>query len=439
MAEGDKDWVYYASELERIFAEEADPRVLARKRELSALLKSKDQTNDVAAYLKKYSLKKLKNDLNMFIDERRATFKTVFLDQLSRDFLDSNGTPFLEALGDMEKSGELDPRAKQAHLNPANVVSLQTNQDIDLQRVGHESRNGHDMTETGGQGIVLGTAAVSDKKSPRRMILPTRDSSDDVSQEVQNCNVASKQSKTPTSVSLAVPSKEGMPLSRNFGLEVMRSCSPHLSVSIEGEKIHQTRKPSRTNKNVTISGVESDADTQVVERLNIDDEKCEGEGYRKEGAQSPSHSESGSDRRHFQKTVATQVVRRKTTGLPSERRTLEPDRKRASTCSPEAKIAERRDNEKSVIKNESLPLDAEEIYEVDYLDIGDDGQEEICHKCGLDGDLTCCDRCPISMHLKCIEVLGLRVPKSNEDWCCPICVAVKASQGAREAAKMISL
>lgn len=163
----------------------------------------------------------------------------------------------------MEKSGELDPRAKQAHLNPANVVSLQTNQDIDLQRVGHESRNGHDMTETGGQGIVLGTAAVSDKKSPRRMILPTRDSSDDVSQEVQNCNVASKQSKTPTSVSLAVPSKEGMPLSRNFGLEVMRSCSPHLSVSIEGEKIHQTRKPSRTNKNVTISGVESDADTQV--------------------------------------------------------------------------------------------------------------------------------------------------------------------------------
>lgn len=146
--------------------------------------------------------------------------------------------------------------------------------------------------------------------------------------------------------------------------------------------------------------------------------------------------QSGSDRRHFQKTVATQVVRRKTTGLPSERRTLEPDRKRASTCSPEAKIAERRDNEKSVIKNESLPLDAEEIYEVDYLDIGDDGQEEICHKCGLDGDLTCCDRCPISMHLKCIEVLGLRVPKSNEDWCCPICVAVKASQGAREAAKV---
>lgn len=43
---------------------------------------SKDQTNDVAAYLKKYSLKKLKNDLNMFIDERRATFKTVFLDQV---------------------------------------------------------------------------------------------------------------------------------------------------------------------------------------------------------------------------------------------------------------------------------------------------------------------------------------------------------------------
>lgn len=39
VAEGDKDWVYYASELERIFAEEADPRVLARKRELSALLK----------------------------------------------------------------------------------------------------------------------------------------------------------------------------------------------------------------------------------------------------------------------------------------------------------------------------------------------------------------------------------------------------------------
>lgn len=42
-------------------------------------------------------------------------------------------------------------------------------------------------------------------------------------------------------------------------------------------------------------------------------------------------------------------------------------------CLLEVKIVEWWDNEKFVIKNEFLFLDVEEIYEVDYFDIGDDG------------------------------------------------------------------
>lgn len=66
-------------------------------------------------------------------------------------------------------------------------------------------------------------------------------------------------------------------------------------------------------------------------------------------------------------------MRRKIIGLLSERRILEFDRKRVFMCLLEVKIVEWWDNEKFVIKNEFLFLDVEEIYEVDYFDIGDDG------------------------------------------------------------------
>ncbi|CAM9212305.1 unnamed protein product, partial [Phaeothamnion confervicola] len=45
---------------------------------------------------------------------------------------------------------------------------------------------------------------------------------------------------------------------------------------------------------------------------------------------------------------------------------------------------------------------------------------EVCKICGGDGELVCCDTCPLPYHIGC---LGLAAPPSEEPWCCPSCVA----------------
>lgn len=149
--------------------------------------------------------------------------------------------------------------------------------------------------------------------------------------------------------------------------------------------------------------------------------------------------QSGSDQGDSQKIVATGVVKKKTLGSPSQRSISVDRRKKAPVLPSEDKIAQQRDIEKFLIKNEFIPLDAQDIYKFEFLDVGDDGHEDVCHMCGLHGKLVCCDRCPISMHFTCTEVLDLRLPKDEEEWYCPICVFTKAAQVAAEANKVSML
>lgn len=129
-------------------------------------------------------------------------------------------------------------------------------------------------------------------------------------------------------------------------------------------------------------------------------------------------------------------MRKETITVQIERKVMVDRRKEVSTASPEAKISQQGDNEKFVTKNGSVPQDTQDIYEVEFLEVGSDGHEDVCHVCGLHGKLLCCDGCPISMHFKCIKALGLRLPNSEEDWYCPVCLSLKAAREAVEAEKV---
>jgi hypothetical protein len=126
-------------------------------------------------------------------------------------------------------------------------------------------------------------------------------------------------------------------------------------------------------------------------------------------------------------------VKKKSTTVQSERKIIVDSKKNVPTASREAKISQRGDNEKFVTKNGPTPQDTQDIYDVDFLEVGSDGHEDVCHTCGLHGELLCCDGCPISMHFNCIEVLGLRLPKRKEDWYCPVCMSLTAAREAAEA------
>jgi hypothetical protein len=218
--------------------------------------------------------------------------------QLSRDFLDANGTPFPEELGKVEKSMKVDANATQDPVGTVNVENLQVfagkhiNEDRNLQKVG--------------QNLMFDVTGSPGKKRLRRKLLPIQADIGDVEpDEVQEGSAGIKKSRkvSPTSVfnplkvllhqgvsesaisrfspqSGCFPVKHGVELvkqisslkrgeeavsaPRDIGSKFIRSCSPpvHASMSMEGAKV-PTREPGRTNRYVTISDVESDVETQV--------------------------------------------------------------------------------------------------------------------------------------------------------------------------------
>ena len=219
--------------------------------------------------------------------------------QLSHDFRDAHGTPFSEELGEKEKSTELDANAKQDE-DTVNVESSQAlagthiNEDTDLQEVGQSPTLDEtgDMNGAGDQHIVLGCSTVSGKKRLRRKLLPTQDDIGEDELEVQVGNHGMKKSRRLSPTSVVNPS---MVFSRQGASEIAISsfgpqsgCSPvkhgvessnqlfslkrnEEAVSAprnRGSKVMEgaktpPREPSRTNKYVIISDVESDAETQV--------------------------------------------------------------------------------------------------------------------------------------------------------------------------------
>lgn len=87
-------------------------------------------------------------------------------------------------------------------------------------------------------------------------------------------------------------------------------------------------------------------------------------------------------------------------------------------------------------ENPIASLETQDSINLEYLDIGSDGHEDECHNCGCGGNLVCCDGCPIAMHGKCIRLLGLKVPREEDNWFCPVCLLHKATQEAAEAEKV---
>ncbi|KAG0569192.1 hypothetical protein KC19_6G072300 [Ceratodon purpureus] len=480
------DWASYKLVLESVFGEaEGDNCLLERKRELSALLKPKNQNPAVVAdYLEKHKLQKLMGDLSSFIEEKKDSFKITFLDQLARDFLDAGGTPFPEEPGDVKKSTVVDGNGKQYHVGHVNFESLRAvagthaNEDMNIEEVGqnpklNETRSQHDMNGTGDRNIVSGSPTVSKKKRPRRKLLV----SDVESEEAEEDNEGAKKLRkiSPTSViyntihhsvsgkSISRPGpqngcsslkqgvesvkhlsssrkgEEALSTPQNIGSKVVRPGNPplHASMNLGGVEL-EPKDSRRTGEYVIISDAESDAETQVVNRLSIDAEDdsigdFKDNDHHKKGDQ--SLSENGFDRGHLERAVPTEAVRKGATIVQSERNVLVDSRKEASTASPGAQTSEQGDNKKCMTKRGSTAKDSQDIYEVDFLEVGSDGHENFCHSCGLGGNMICCDGCAISMHPSCIKVLGLRVPPQTENWYCPICVSQKAAREAAEAEK----
>ncbi|KAJ0399493.1 hypothetical protein P43SY_003370 [Pythium insidiosum] len=90
-------------------------------------------------------------------------------------------------------------------------------------------------------------------------------------------------------------------------------------------------------------------------------------------------------------------------------------------------------------------IDPDRIYR--FIDIMKSGQqflnqdandlnEDACHRCGLAGELICCDGCPAAFHLNCTN-LAL-VPPDGEPWFCAECKR-KARQRAQLASASVSL
>lgn len=149
-----------------------------------------------------------------------------------------------------------------------------------------------------------------------------------------------------------------------------------------------------------------------------------------------AYLQNGSDRCHPPNIEETESVRKETIVERSEPRILVDERKEACTGSPEDKVLHQEGNEELVTENESIPLDSQDIYKVDFLGLGIDGHEEFCHTCGKRGKLLCCDECPISMHFNCVKGLGLREPTVGEEWYCPVCMSRKAAREAAWAEKV---
>lgn len=82
-------------------------------------------------------------------------------------------------------------------------------------------------------------------------------------------------------------------------------------------------------------------------------------------------------------------------------------------------------------------LGGHEFFCVEYLEIGNDGHEERCHRCHKFGELLCCDGCPIAMHTSCLKPLRLMLPDAKESWYCPVCCERKARKLVVEADKVI--
>ena len=63
----------------------------------------------------------------------------------------------------------------------------------------------------------------------------------------------------------------------------------------------------------------------------------------------------------------------------------------------------------------------------------DDSSEDYCHVCGFDGDLLCCDHCPLVFHIECLVPSLDCVPEG--DWSCPYCILAGKGEGNKISAK----
>ncbi|KAH9569035.1 hypothetical protein CY35_03G111300 [Sphagnum magellanicum] len=85
---GEKDWAGFSQALHQVFPEEEnDLQTRDCQRELALLLKASNQSKEtLEKYFRKYSLEKLEEDLHNFVDDKKQSFQTPFLDQLVQDF-----------------------------------------------------------------------------------------------------------------------------------------------------------------------------------------------------------------------------------------------------------------------------------------------------------------------------------------------------------------
>ena len=67
-----------------------------------------------------------------------------------------------------------------------------------------------------------------------------------------------------------------------------------------------------------------------------------------------------------------------------------------STSSPKAEVSQE--------DSENFE-DSQNTYEVDYMEVGSDGNEDKCHICE-GGKLLCCEGCPIALHFECMKKLA---------------------------------
>ncbi|KAH9556164.1 hypothetical protein CY35_07G011600 [Sphagnum magellanicum] len=399
-----KDWAAYASALDHVFPEgQEEPHLIDRRKELALLLMAKNQTNEILArYLAKHPLNKLKTDLCAFVADRKSSFGSSFLNQLSKDVLVGNA-PSFSGISVKEHVAAV----VGAH-EMREIVGTATNSSDGAESFGREENCNKEVqslrmrrernTCTEHEDSHQQVAKALGRSGRRRKLLDLEDQNEheeDYNKEAQSLRMRHETNAGSTGQEESDQQQPGdsekqqqKALGRS-GRRMLRDSED----STQPEEVTQLEKHQRVKKNKTIS-VDASAD---------------------------HHNVSPVER---PKEAATQIVPKVSTGDDDQMDSL---KNAASHDKPELHQAE----DDGTHERGGRLGDESEMRECDtmeHIEIGSDDHEDLCHKCEEGGELLCCDGCPIAMHADCLEILGLKIPGPEDDWFCPICADKMAEE-----------
>ncbi|KAH8955812.1 hypothetical protein BDL97_07G005800 [Sphagnum fallax] len=459
-----KDWAAYASALDHVFPEgQEEPHLIDRRKELALLLMAKNQTNEILArYLAKHPLNKLKTDLCAFVADRKLSFGSSFLNQLSKDVLAGNA-PSFSGISVKEHVAAV-VGAHEMH----EIVGTATNSSDGAESFGREENCNKEVqslrmrrernTCTENEDSNQQVAKALGRSGRRRKLLDLEDQNEheeDYNKEAQSLRMRHETNAGSTGQE---ESDQQQPGDREKQQQKAlgrsgRRMPLDSEDSTQPEEVTQLEKHQRVKKNKTIS-VDASANhhnASPVERPKEAATQVRHEKFQSFFADLCNRSKEQRSSHLTGISVGAEVKNSPTSQVPSHKYVVPKDVNSDDDTLIVRKVSTSDDNQMDSLKN-AASHDKPELHEaeddgtherggrlgdesemrecdtMEHIEIGSDEHEDLCHKCEKYGALLCCDGCPIAMHADCLEILGLKIPGPEDDWFCPICADKMAAE-----------